>query len=131
MIDFKGAQEYFKAVNHHKAAVWSSFSSSKTREGAVTAARRLVARELGRPLNDNEPPYREGDRTRQEFAVYEQALWMLENGQISDAAAGDPVPVLTGRPDAADRSRANPNTLLAPEAQRWLSLRNTLTIKGG
>ena len=129
-IDYDGAQKYFAAKHHHKAAVWSGFNVN-TRTGALMSARRILSRGLSRPLNEDEKPYTEGDRIREEYAVYEQALWMLESGQIADATGNDPVAVLTGRPDAADNSdRVGAAALFAPEALRWLGGASGAVIRG-
>lgn len=129
MIDYDNAQIYFGAANHHKAAVWAAFGSA-ARAGAIAAARRVLARALGRTLTDDEAAYAEGDRTRDEYAVYEQALWMLENGQIADATGNDPVPILTGRSDAADGSGDKNFGIFAPEALRWLGWTGAAAIRG-
>jgi hypothetical protein len=126
-INLAGAQTYFGASNHHKAAVWSAFAQGH-RTGAVAAARRTLSRGLGRAMSDSEDAYAEGDRTRDEYAVYEQALWMLENGQVADATGNDPVPVLTGKADAAE---TKPGAgLYAPEALRWLGITVAAVIRG-
>lgn len=129
MINLAGAQTYFGAANHHKAAVWSGFGQQH-RTGAIAAARRTLSRALGRALDDDEDAYAEGDRTRDEYAVYEQALWMLENGQIADAAGNDPVPVLTGKSDSADNSSNRSTGGFAPEALRWLGWGGATAIRG-
>jgi len=129
MINYKNAQIYFASGSHHKAAVWSGFNQ-KTREGAIAAARRVLARGLGRALNDDEPEYKEGDRIREEYAVYEQALWMMENGQVANATGSDQVPVLTGKVDAADPSTRNPYAAFAPEALRWFAGAGASIIRG-
>lgn len=129
MISFDNAQIYFGASNHHKSAVWSGFGTSH-RRGALAAARRVLSRGLGRAMADDEEAYTEGDRTRDEYAVYEQALWMLENGQVADATGNDPVPVLTGRPDAVDVARRPGADLYAPEALRWLGMTGGSVVRG-
>lgn len=128
MINFDSAQVYFGASSHHKAAVWAAFGAGH-RKGAIAAARRVLTRGLGRTLDDSESAYAEGDRTRDEYAVYEQALWMLENGQIADATGNDPVPVLTGQPDASE-ARSPGAGLYAPEALRWLGVTGAAVIRG-
>jgi len=129
MINFKNAQVYFASGSHHKAAVWSGFNP-KTREGAIAAARRVIARGLGRALNDDERDYKEGDRIREEYAIYEQALWMMENGQVANATGSDPVPVLTGKAEAADTSARSPYGAFAPEALRWLGAASAAVVRG-
>jgi hypothetical protein len=129
MINLTGAQTYFGAASHHKAAVWAAFGQGH-RTGAIAAARRTLSRSLGRALDDAESAYVEGDRTRDEYAVYEQALWMMENGQVADATGNDPVPVLTGKADAADGPADRRYGAFAPEALRGLGWTGAATIRG-
>lgn len=131
-INLAGAQTYFSSSNHHKAAIWSGFAQAH-RTGSIAAARRILARALGRAMDDDEAAYAEGDRTRDEYAVYEQALWMLENGQVADATGNDPVPVLTGRAESAgvtDRAGERRYGAFAPEALRWLGWTGAAVIRG-
>jgi len=131
MIDYTGAQAYFAMGNHPKAAIWSAFTPPERRKGAIAAARRVIARHLGHPLDDNEPPYQEGDDRRMDFAVYEQALWMLEGDQIADATGNDPVPVMMGRASAADQRFRFPFVEFSPMTMRWLNGLPTVTTRGG
>lgn len=126
-ISIEGAQAYFGATTHHQAAVWAGFGLGH-RRGAVATARRILTRGLRRALRDDEPPYQEGDYLRDEYAVYEQALWLLINGQVADATGNDPVPILTGKADAADTE--GPVALYAPEALRWLGVTSAAVIRG-
>jgi hypothetical protein len=129
MINLAGSQVYFGAANHHKAAVWAAFGQQH-RTGAIAAARRTLSRALGRSLDDAEAAYAEGDHRRDEYAVYEQALWMLENGQIADATGNDPVPVLTGKADSADGPADRRVGAFAPEALRWLGWTGASAVRG-
>ena len=128
MIDFAGSQTYFGGENHHKAAVWSGFGQQH-RTGAIAAAKRILSRGLQRPVRENEPPYQAGDAVREEYAVYEQALWMLEHGQVADGLGSDPVPIITGAPDLAE-ARAPGAGLYAPEALRWLGTVKAAVVRG-
>jgi len=129
MISFDNAQLYFRAENHHKSAVWAGFGTEH-RKGAIAAARRVLSRGLARAMRDDEAAYVEGDRTRDEFSVYEQSLWMLENGQVADATGNDPIPVLTGRPDAAESTKGPGSDVYAPEALRWLGMTGGAVVRG-
>ena len=74
MIDARGATEYFKATTF--AAKWAEYSDDQ-KKAAIEMAKREFARALGRPLREDEPPFQLGDRTREEYAAYEQALYTL------------------------------------------------------
>jgi hypothetical protein len=129
MIDYDGSQTYFEPENHYKAAIWSGFDTER-RTAAIATARRILARTLDRTINDDEADYIEGDRTRDEYAIYEQALWMLENGQIADGSGSGPVPILTGATDTAGVDNKGVAGLYAPEALRWLGWNGVSVIRG-
>ena len=73
-ITAEGASEYFKATTFYD--LWVQYSYEQ-KSAAVEMAKREFGRALGRPLREDEPQYRIGDRTREEFAAYEQALYSL------------------------------------------------------
>lgn len=124
MIDIDGAEVYF--ASHPRGAVWSAFPS-EARTAAVAHARRILARGLNRTLDDSLAAYAEGDRYRDDFAVYEQALHMLETGRVADATAGAPYPVAT---QPVDDGNGRPVDLYAPEALRWLGWNGAAVIRG-
>lgn len=73
-ITAQGASEYFASTTF---ADWWAEYSSEQKEAAVEMAKREFGRALGRPLKEDEPPYQIGDKIREEFAAYEQALYTL------------------------------------------------------
>jgi hypothetical protein len=118
MIDTDGALAYFTL--HPRASVWQG-AGEDARSAALTHARRQLARTLGRALDDAEAAYSEGDQTRDEYAVYEQALYLLQNhpgpnveGSVPGYVSQDPAVKDAGRPGGA--------ALLAPETLRWLGV---------
>lgn len=129
MIDFDGAQRYFGGNTHYKSAIWSAFEQTR-RIAAISSARRVLARAVRRAMCDNESAYSEGDERRDEYAVYEQALWMLEHSQIADASGSAPVPVLTGDVDSAGVDDNGIAGLYSPEALRWLGWSGVSAIRG-
>lgn len=74
MICVQNANTYF--LGHTLARAWDEYSGHQ-KDAAILQARRELSRELGRPMNDDEPAYREGDTLRDEYAVYEQAVYLL------------------------------------------------------
>lgn len=126
MIDRSGALTYFDANNHPRGAVWGGFGESQ-QTAAIAAARRTLSRALGRALNDDEAAYAEGDSIREEYAVYEQALWMLENGVIANGENSAPAFVATD-PERVDNARDSQKNIFAPEALRWLGANQKVTI---
>ena len=73
-ITAQNASEYFKSTTFSD---WWAEYSSEQKAAALEMAKRELGRALGRPLKEDEPPYHAGDRTREEFAAYEQALYTL------------------------------------------------------
>lgn len=120
-INAAGATSYFQG--HPRGVVWQK-AGDPLKEGAITHARRVLSRAVGRALNDSESAYVEGDLVRDEYAVYEQALHMIENGLLSNAEGTAPAFISTdpkagkGKRSAKQRDPA----LIAPEARNWLGI---------
>ena len=74
MINLANANAYFEGRTVGK---FRKEYSGEQKEAAITQARRDLARAIGRPMRDDEPPYEEGQKRRDEYAVYEQALYSL------------------------------------------------------
>jgi len=127
MIDTSGATTYFKA--HLKGGTWSQ-ASAIAKSAAISTARRILSRALGRAMSDTESTYVEGDLTRDEYAVYEQAIYLIENGAIANGDGTAPQPILTGSIEQPDTPRTGETALYAPEALRWLGYTGACVIKG-
>lgn len=117
-ITFDDAEAYFSEDQHVKAAIWAEWPEA-SRRAAILHARRLLSRALKREMSDTEAAYVEGDETRDEYAVYEQALWCLEQGMVANATGTGPKWMATAG-DKAPATPRHPAPLLAPEALRWL-----------
>lgn len=119
-ISVEGASKYFRTRT--AAQQWDEYSADQ-KETAIAQARRDLARALGRPMRDDEPEYREGDRTRDEYAVYEQALYTL----LRDAKpklGGSVIPSLNqGEVQPKDRLLATGRDRWSKEALSWLAQR--------
>lgn len=74
MICLQNANAYFNGRTIGDS--WNEYSGEQ-KEMAIQQARRDLSRALGRAMNDDEPPYQEGDTRRDEYAVYEQAAYSL------------------------------------------------------
>lgn len=126
-ITAKGASEYFKTTTFSDR--WAEYSSEQ-KAAAVEMAKREFGRALGRPLKEDEPPYQIGDRTREEFAAYEQALYTLMR-DAQPKGGGSMVPSLD-----QDDQKAPAYTLsgsknqFAPRALAWLGQLSTITRMG-
>lgn len=117
MICVDNADAYF--ASHPMGANWREYSAEQ-RTNAVEYAKRELSRALGRPMKEDEPQYQYGDRTRDEFAVYEQALYVLLR-DCSPSASGVVMP--SAEPDEAQptaHTMAKGKDHFAAEALRWL-----------
>lgn len=117
MITVDGADSYFSESSF--CAQWEAYSALQ-RIAAIAAAKRSLSRALGRALNENEPPYQPGDTRRDEYAVYEQALYILVRDALPEGT-GAMVPALN--PDEAETPRKTMSTGNCPwshEALNWL-----------
>ena len=108
-ITIERAAQYFKTRT--AGAAWNEYATDQ-KEIAIAQARRDLSRALGRQMRDDEPEYREGDRTRDEFAVYEQALYTMLRDMSPKLGSGV-IPSL-------DQDEAQPKTAsLASGSGKW------------
>ncbi len=112
------ADTYFAATNHPRAAAWAGFSSDE-RTGAIAHAKRIVSRYLNGDLDQDATA--DGDFPRHDLAVYEQALWSLENSPMLREGREEAPDALATDPEQDDRAREVQAAVLAPEARRWLT----------
>ncbi len=90
MIGVDGADAYFATRTMGKH--WREYSVEQ-RDGAIQQAKRDFSRALGRPMREDEPSYVFGQTTRDEYAVYEQALYTLLR-DIQPDGTGTDIPSL-------------------------------------
>ena len=88
MIDLNGAKTYFSTRTMGSA--WEEYTTDQRRT-AIEQAKRDLSRALGRPMREDEPQYAYGDRTRDEYAVYEQALFSLLRDALPTGSGGGDV----------------------------------------
>jgi len=129
-INYAGSAAYFVAGQHVKAKTWADAGEDAC-TAAIAQARRILGRALRRAMNDDEAAYAEGDATRDEYAVYEQALWLIENGTIATSEGTAALAELAGGQDAGARgSTPAVAALYAPEALRWLGWTVAAMVSG-
>ena len=128
-ISYEKSIKYFQ--KHLKGHLWTKAGQARC-ESAINQARRVLSRALGRELDDDEAVYSEGDRTRDEYAAYEQAIHMIEHSVIADGSGAMPIAQLTADADDPDKASKRDPALLAPEALRWLGVTGNriVLIKG-
>ena len=102
MINLENANNYFQT-----RTVWADWSEYSTEQqtAAIAQAKRDLSRALGRPMQEDEPPYKDGDRTRDEYAVYEQALHALLMDTHPRGIEGDDVPAVDAPETETDPRR--------------------------
>ncbi len=118
MITTQNANAYF--AGHTLARAWDEYSGAQ-KDAAILRARRELSRELGRPMRDDEPAYKEGDQIRDEYAVYEQAAYLLLR-DVHPEGSGSAQPVL----DAQEAPTLVPQAFCGKwsrDALRWLGTR--------
>jgi len=127
MIDYSGAVTYF--AEHVKGHIFQDAGETAGTQ-AIAHGRRQLARALGRAMSDTEAAYSEGDTTRDEYAVYEQALYLIENGVIANGEGSAPLAVVSGGGEQPDGRRQAEAAVYAPEALRWLGYRGAVVTQG-
>ena len=127
-INIEGADAYF--ASHAMGKAWKEYAPEQ-RKAAIEQAKRDFSRALGRPMNENEAPYRYGDETRDEYAVYEQALYSLLRFTLPNGGGAD-IPSL--EPDEkADRKKtlSKGGEKWSEEALAWLGAVGRVEIMKG
>lgn len=128
MIGIINAESYF--ASRTMGARWNDYSTEQ-KEAAIEQAKRDLSRAIGRPMREDEPQYRYGDTQRDEYAVYEQALYLLLR---------DCNPDVTGvvQPSADPDERQTPGHTLksgrgaySEEALAWLGAHGRVEIVMG
>lgn len=92
MISVANANAYFSG--HTLAKAWGEYSGAQ-KSSAIDQAKRELSADLGRPMAEDEPDYRLGDQTRDEYAVYEQAIYLLLRN-VHPEGSGSATPALEG-----------------------------------
>jgi|LSQX01.1.fsa_nt_gb hypothetical protein len=128
-IDIDGAEAYFAIGKHSAADTWQRYPNSR-REGAVAESKRVLSRTLGRPMREDEEPYKAGDKTRDEYAVYEHALYLLEGAETASPYSGSAVNIFRSARSEADQFQSGKRQYIAPEALRWLGYSGTVVVRG-
>lgn len=128
-IDIDNANAYFALDNHAMAETWNKYGLAH-RKGAIVHARRMLEQELRRPMRETDA---DGDRRRDDYAVFEQALWLLMGSPYGNAADGDAVAILEGRTvdaaAAADTYGTGRRERWSREALRWLGWNGAYTVR--
>jgi hypothetical protein len=115
-IDVTGADAYFAAANHPRSSVWLGFGTN-FRTAAIAVAKRTWGRVLKREMEDPEDADDVTEFPRDDYTIYEQALFDLENGLIADGTLAT-TKFIAGR-TMPDEPRERSTDVLGPQAIRW------------
>jgi len=125
-IAHSGAVDYFK--DHLRGTIWNGFGEAQ-QTAALAHAKRVLNRALNANL-DEETIDTANYIYRPDYAVYEQALWMLENGVIANGEKSAPG-FIASDPEKPDNARDSQKAMIAPETMRWLGVSPMLVLSRG
>ena len=112
------AAAYFEG--HPRGTVWAAFEEPK-QAASLTHARRIVQRSIREDITDADlDALTDSDFPRLDFAIFEQALWQLENSPQVGDGDGEAPRSISRDPEAPDKVRDAQTAVLAPEAARWM-----------
>ncbi len=123
-ISLSNANSYFNPKNHVKSAVWEGFGEPE-REAGIAHAKRIVSRAIQVDVDEEvaDMDITSDAYYRPDYAVYEQALFMLANSQaIPNAEQTAPHWIAndgTNQPSGV-KSGAEDIFSLCPEAAQYL-----------
>jgi len=110
------ADAYFARDSHPRAMVWEGFTYEQ-KAGALVHARRILSRTLLRLPAETATV--DGDAPREDLALYEQALFVLENSPYV-ATGAEPSPSFVSTEGSTGEARQRDPGQVSDEAQRWL-----------
>lgn len=119
-IDVTGANTYFGVTSHVKSSTWTAISTN-LRTAAIAHAKRVIARFINVDVSDlTTDATDDDDFPRHDVAVYEQALWMV---QQSDAVVNGEAsaPKVIGVKSEGAIEQNNFGWTISPEAMRFLT----------
>lgn len=125
-VTVEEADAYFKPENHREGQAWDGLDDETAKQGLLTQAQRELELTQGRIMVTPDSTDQLGPRD--DYAVFEQALFLLENA-----------PRTSGMTPAVDLSRSGKKKQamldrtgipISPKAQRFLN-RNRLKIGRG
>lgn len=123
------AEAYFDPTNHVKAPTWAAFTPEQ-KQAAIVHAKRILNR-LARVADiETELDVDMTEGINPEYAIYEQALWILSNLPMANAdnsfAVAEAVDLET-----TSKARKAETAEICPEAVRWLCPSGTISLSRG
>ena len=122
--DIDDANTYFKSDNHLKSYDWTGFDTV-LRTGALAQAQRELQVSLGREMID---PDSDDDTYRDDYAVFEQALYILENTPRKKERGAAAVVDISDPDEKIEIKRKGIS--IAPEAKQYFALNTIKVVRG-
>lgn len=127
MSSVANAETYFAPTNHIRSASWARFQPEQ-KEAAIAQAKRILNRACS--SEDIEEDFDTDEDSNPEYAIYEQALYMLQNMPMANAdetfAVADAVDS-----ESDTKTRRPDQGTISPEARRWLTGNDEVAISRG
>jgi len=120
--DITDANLYYAATNHVRSNDWSNYGTDE-RTGGLAQAQRELETFLGR---DAEDPNSD-DRYRDDYAIFEQALFVLDNTVRTQGSTTGAQMIHTA--DTVERDRFYGVTI-SPMAMRYLAIPRLRIVRG-
>jgi hypothetical protein len=123
------AEVYFAPTNHIKSAEWAAFESD-IKQAAIAQAKRILGRIAKCADIEAFIVTNAATGVIPEYAIYEQALWMLQNQPMANADGSFAV-VQAADPETDNNARKAQMAEISPEALRWLVPSGNIVLSRG
>lgn len=130
------AELYFAPTNHIQASSWARYQPDQ-KQAAIVQAKRLLNRAYTTRTATQTVVDIEHDLARlvawglnPEYAIYEQALFMLQNQPMFNADETMAV-AEAADPESPSKARRPNEAVIAPEALRWLTTSTEVELSRG
>jgi hypothetical protein len=123
------AEAYFGAANHIKAPTWAAFEP-EVKQAAIAQAKRVLNRQARVEDIESELAVDMAGGINPEYAIYEQALWLLSNLPMANADNSFAI-VEAADPETTSKARKAQVAEISPEAIRWLCPSGSIALSRG
>ena len=126
-ITITNADAYFSEETHMAGPLWTAFNDSE-KKAAFAQGRRMLESYLARELQDPDDDADSVTIPRDDYAHYEQCLWLLRNSPFRANAENSGVSWdLIGSDGEA---REQNMTLISDASLNWLGIDPSLVLRG-
>jgi len=117
--------DYFKPNNHLKSYTYRKFDID-VQTAAFNQAKRELEVSLGTALVDPD----DGDTYRNDYALYEQSLYILENTPRQEVSGIENVIDIADDDKENKKDTVRNGVLISPQASRYLGLNRLKMVRG-